>query len=299
MSVSLPGKRGVSLDRLKTLMLIAEAGGVSKAAAGDPSRQSLYSRQMKELEEGLGVLLLDRSSVPLRLTPEGQQIESLTRRYLDDLERVILEHSGGRQVVRIGAGESVIQWLLLPLLAPWAALGGPAFRFENLRSRDAEEGVRKGRLDVAVIGMKSPPDDLEHARICGYGLDLIYAETTLAKKPQKWRDLAGKSLVILEGSNSLRRHIEELAADMKNPPVISLECSSYPQVIQACLEAGFIGVVPNLVRASNRYPGLEIAKMADLDRHRVELILLWDADSFENKKDTRAAVERLLAGAGR
>ena len=299
MSISLPGKRGVSLDRLKTLTLIAEAGGVSKAAGGDPSRQSLYSRQMKELEEGLGVILLDRSVVPVRLTPEGQQIEALTRRYLDDLHRVILEHSGGRQVVRIGAGESVIQWLLLPLLAPWAASGGPVFRFENLRARHAEEGVRKGRLDAAVIGVKTPPDDLEHARICGYGLELICAKGSFARKPLKWRDLAGKPLAILEGSTSFRKHLDELADGIKDPPVISLECSSYPQVIQACLEAGLIGVVPNLVRASKLHPKLESLKMPVLGQHRVELVLVWNAESYRSRSETRAVVDRLLAGAGR
>lgn len=297
MSISIHGKRGVTLDRLRTLTLIAQAGGVSKAAEGDPNRQSLYSRQMKELEEGLGVGLLDRSVVPVRLTPAGEEIEVLTRRYLDELGRIAIEASGGRPVVRIGAGESVIQWLLLPLLAPWAAAGGPFFRFENLRAQHAEEGVRKGRLDAAVIGIKSPPADLEHASICRYGLELIYAKGLFPKKPTKWQELARKPLVILEGSSAVRRHLDELAGKMAEAPVISLECSSYPQVIQACLEGKLIGVVPNLVRASKLHPILEAVKMKELDRHQVDLVLLWNSESYRNRSATRAVVERLLSGA--
>lgn len=44
-------ERGLSLDRLKTLIEVARAGSIAAAARGDSARQSLYSRQIKELEE--------------------------------------------------------------------------------------------------------------------------------------------------------------------------------------------------------------------------------------------------------
>lgn len=45
-------ERGLSLDRLKTLIEVAKAGSIAAAARGDSARQSLYSRQIKELIEG-------------------------------------------------------------------------------------------------------------------------------------------------------------------------------------------------------------------------------------------------------
>ena len=50
-------ERGLSLDRLKTLIEVAKAGSIAAAARGDSARQSLYSRQIKELEEFFGVEL--------------------------------------------------------------------------------------------------------------------------------------------------------------------------------------------------------------------------------------------------
>ena len=44
-------KRGLSFDRLAALVNLAKAGTLAEAALQDPVRQSLLSRQIKELEE--------------------------------------------------------------------------------------------------------------------------------------------------------------------------------------------------------------------------------------------------------
>lgn len=45
---------GLALDRLLSFCFVAQAGGVTRAAKGDPARQSLFTRQIKELEEFFG-----------------------------------------------------------------------------------------------------------------------------------------------------------------------------------------------------------------------------------------------------
>jgi DNA-binding transcriptional LysR family regulator len=44
-------ERGLSLDRLKVLIEVRDAGSIAQAAPGDPVRQSQYSRQLRELSE--------------------------------------------------------------------------------------------------------------------------------------------------------------------------------------------------------------------------------------------------------
>jgi hypothetical protein len=44
---------GLSLDRLRTFLRVAEAGNLSKAAQGDVTKQSQFSRQIKELRHSL------------------------------------------------------------------------------------------------------------------------------------------------------------------------------------------------------------------------------------------------------
>ena len=47
-------ERGLSLDRLKVLIEVRDAGSIAQAAPADPVRQSQYSRQLRELSEFFG-----------------------------------------------------------------------------------------------------------------------------------------------------------------------------------------------------------------------------------------------------
>src|SRR5476651_2050856 len=70
-------KGGLSLDRLNNFCRIAEAGGITKAAGGDPGKQSLYSRQIKELETFFGLELKVRQGKGIALTDAGQRLAGL------------------------------------------------------------------------------------------------------------------------------------------------------------------------------------------------------------------------------
>jgi len=48
-------KGGLSLERLRSFMLMANAGSIAKAVPQDPTRQSQISRQIKELESFSGL----------------------------------------------------------------------------------------------------------------------------------------------------------------------------------------------------------------------------------------------------
>ena len=61
---------GLSLDRLRTFLRVVEAGNLSKAASGDTTRQSQFSRQIKEMESFFGVALTRRVGRRIEITDE-------------------------------------------------------------------------------------------------------------------------------------------------------------------------------------------------------------------------------------
>ena len=63
---------GLSLDRLRTFLRVAEAGNLAKAAKGDTTRQSQFSRQIKELEAFFGVALTRRVGRRIEITDEDR-----------------------------------------------------------------------------------------------------------------------------------------------------------------------------------------------------------------------------------
>src|SRR5688572_4142457 len=107
---------GLSLDRLESLCLVAQAGGVTKAAKGDPAKQSLFSRQIKELEEFFGAELIRRKGRGISLTEAGARLNAIARECLTALSDFKSDCKGQPVELAIGAGDSLIQWVLLPRL---------------------------------------------------------------------------------------------------------------------------------------------------------------------------------------
>lgn len=285
--------KGVSLQRLSTLCLVSEAGGVMKAADGDPNRQSQYSRQLRELEEALSISLVDRSSSPHRLTPAGIEIEHVTRKFFSEFDRVIKAHTGKGPIVRFGAGESIIQWLLLPVLTQ-RPLNDVVFRFHNQRSRIAVDAVRNGRLDLAVVGLPDLPEDLGYERIASYGMILVARHDCFKKKRVSWRELSSKRLAVLEGAKLLHQKIEELGKGFTDPPTLGIECTSYPQVIEAALHGDFIGVVPRIIETASLHPELTLWDVSELANIVTDLHLIWHPESYAERPEIRATVEFLI-----
>src|SRR5213594_1602000 len=105
---------GLSLDRLQSFCLVAQAGGVTKAAKGDPAKQSLFSRQIKELEEFFGTELIRRKGRGIVLTEAGTRLETIARESFTALTDFKRDCNGRPVEIAIGTGETVIQWLLMP-----------------------------------------------------------------------------------------------------------------------------------------------------------------------------------------
>jgi LysR family transcriptional regulator, nitrogen assimilation regulatory protein len=75
---------GLSLDRLKNFCAMAEAGGIAKVAGGDPAKQSLYSRQLRELEQFFGAELTRRKGKGIEFTEQGLELARQVRAHLQD-----------------------------------------------------------------------------------------------------------------------------------------------------------------------------------------------------------------------
>src|SRR5438128_6450667 len=101
---------GLSLDRLQSFCLVAQVGGVTKAGKGDPAKQSLFSRQVKELEEFFGTELIRRKGRGIILTPAGERLSVVARECFASLLDFKSECRGLPVEIVIGAGESTIEW---------------------------------------------------------------------------------------------------------------------------------------------------------------------------------------------
>src|SRR5512141_92385 len=93
---------GLSLDRLRVLVEVGAYRSIV-AAAGSASRQSQYSRQLKELEDFFNVSLVERSGKNIRLTPRGRELARISRFFLLGLSNFQRGCRAEGQTYRIGS----------------------------------------------------------------------------------------------------------------------------------------------------------------------------------------------------
>ena len=110
----------MDLRHLRAFVTIVEAGGFLRAAGRVNLSQPALSRQIHALETELGVRLFDRIGRRVRLTSEGEDLLTLSRRLLTDAEslgdRARALRSGRSGLLRVGATPQVIETLLARFL---------------------------------------------------------------------------------------------------------------------------------------------------------------------------------------
>lgn len=92
-------------EDLRTYIAIVEAGGVNAAAVKLEIAKSATSRRLSDLEERLGVKLIQRTTRSFELTEAGRTFYGEARRILDDIASV-------EERLRIGGGNDAGQLLV-------------------------------------------------------------------------------------------------------------------------------------------------------------------------------------------
>ena len=294
---NLLSKGGLSLDRLAGFRAVAEAGSIVKAAGGDPVRQSLISRQIRELEEFFGTELTRRQGKGLAITPAGQRLASLVRGQLQDLDDFLCERAGEAREFAFGAGSSILEWLVIPAAPRLAkALGGAVVRFQAARSRDLVEGVREGRLDFAIVRDDALPATAPRRKLVRLGFLLCVPEVLLSKNktpvrladPMLWRTLP---FAAAKGGGQMDTRIRQVMAEAGVDFRPRFECWSMLQVRQL-VEAGHCAaVLPDL--GARGLAGTAMAEFPPLKDYGRTLVLHWNDRQMARRGVASAGIRAL------
>src|SRR5438552_2761026 len=110
----------MELRHLRYFVAVAEAENVSRAALRLHLSQPALSRQIRELEEELGFLLLERSAKSVRLTNAGRVFLTKSRAVLERVDDAVKAAgaiaSGTRSELHIGYAPTLTARILSPAL---------------------------------------------------------------------------------------------------------------------------------------------------------------------------------------
>ena len=137
----------IELDLAKSFSLAAEKLGISQPA---------LSMQIRNLEEELDFVIIDRSRKPFELTPEGEVVIEKAREIValaDNLKDVSLQLSMADEgLLRIGIIPTVAPYLV-PLFAKGFGKKYPGIRLDisEMTTEKALAELKEGKLDAAIV----------------------------------------------------------------------------------------------------------------------------------------------------
>lgn len=152
----------IRLSALRSLLAVVEAGSFAKAARKLGVDTSTLTRKVTELEDELGLTLLERSRSGVKLTCGGEAAIIRIRRMLADLEGLVesarTDGTGRSGAFRLGIRHSPVGDPLRRLLAMWRQ-GHPmaAVTLHEMPDHDLYAALASRRLSLCSPDMSIAP----------------------------------------------------------------------------------------------------------------------------------------------
>ncbi len=236
--------REISLDRLRTLVVITDSGSFAEAARVLHLAPPTISLHVAELEERIGAPLLSRKRGQVRPSAVGETLVKYARRLLAEAEQALqdlkrqVEGEGGR--VRLGASTGAIAHLLpqaLELLARHHP--GIDVQIAVLTSQEMLIRLASGTLDVGVVALPQPATP-------GVAIKPWRRDPVKAFMPAGWayparvtpQWLAGRPLILNDASTRFSRLTAEWFAAAGQHPVPRIQLN-FTDAIRSLVAAGY------------------------------------------------------------
>jgi DNA-binding transcriptional LysR family regulator len=288
-------RSGLSIDRLRSFLAVAEAGGITKAVPGNPIRQSQFSRQINELEHFFDLELLERRGRNVVLTNAGRELAGVVREILARLKDVAAATPDARLDVTVGASDSVIRWWILPR---HRAFGRARLQVSMLSGAEVVDGLLDAQLDLGIVRASDLRSGLRSRalRTIDYAL---YVPKQLVPKGKR---LGVKELFqrlpigVLNGEPRFSERLDAALDQAKVRVWPAFVCETFPQ-LQAAVAAGLCAaVLPTMVR--DQLPRSKFSEHQDaiLGKHDGQMSLAWTPRLERQRPRVAALIPGIVQG---
>jgi LysR family transcriptional regulator, nitrogen assimilation regulatory protein len=225
--------RSLEIRQLTALVTVADAGSVTAAARLLRVVQPAVTRQIRTLEDEVGVPLFSRTRQGMALTAEGELLVERARRALAELERARLEISpspgGLTGVVSVGLLESVAD-VIAPPLASSVAETHPGIELHILSaySGHLQQWLDAGDIDLSLLYNLSSTQSLAVIPLLREKLWVAAPPDAglSVQTPVTWTEALERPLVLPIPGHGLRTLIDQALSQLPAPPAMSVQVNS-------------------------------------------------------------------------
>jgi DNA-binding transcriptional LysR family regulator len=205
-----------TLRQMRAFVALAKTGNFTLAAQYMHVTQSALSGLIKELEQTLGVRVVDRNTRRIALTETGNELYPLFSQMIDDLDRALANIADQAQlrkgIVRVAVPQLMACTLLPQVIAAWRT------RYPDIGISLSDSPVEavttrvlSGETDFGIGPERDGAPQLEARELMEMPFEAVVPhDHPLAKHSRLgWSDLAAHPLISLRG-----QFTERLLADM-------------------------------------------------------------------------------------
>ncbi len=237
-------EKTLTLHQLRTFRAVAEQLSFSAAAHELSISQPSVSYQVKELEQALGITLVDRLGKRVRLTEAGQLLYDYARRTLSLLDEAALVMEQMRGIERgtlLVGGSTTVGIYVIPL-----ALGAFKRRHPGLSvslevggRETLQERLRRGMIDLGVLSPPIADPDLISTPFMDDELVMVVprGHRLAGRRDLTLRDFEGESFLMREPGSGTRLAVEMAARQAGVRLQVGMELGSNGAIKHA-VEAG-------------------------------------------------------------
>ena len=245
---------GVTLRQLRYFNALARQGHFGRAAEACAISQPALSMQIKELEEVLGGVLLERSPRQVALTTFGEEAAPRVRDILrlvdelEDLARASRDRLAGR--LRIGMIPTIAPYLLPKVIANLTRMH-PELDIhvrETLTPKLIEE-LADGRLDTAILALPVSEPSLTEVACFSENFLLVRPGGDKGTPVPSHETLREMRLLLLEEGHCFRDQALSFCNMQSSPPREVLDASSLSTLVQMVGAGIGVTLIPEMAVA--------------------------------------------------
>lgn len=241
----------MTLTELKYIVAVARERHFGRAADACFVSQPTLSVAIKKLEDELGVLLFERRSNEVTVTPAGERIVAQARRVLAEAARIKEIALEGKDplvgALRVGVIYTIGPYLL-PHLVPRLLKDAPQMPLllnENFTTRLLEM-VKAGEIDVAIVALPLPESGLmmqpvyDEPFVVAVPRDHPWAKRGRGGDAVATEELKDQTMLLLGTGHCFRDQVLEVCPEM-------MRLSSNAEGIQKTFEGSSLETIRHMV----------------------------------------------------
>jgi DNA-binding transcriptional LysR family regulator len=271
---------------LRYFLAVAEDLHFRKAAERLYMSQPGLSRQIKQMEEDLGLKLFERHNRKVVLTDAGIYLKNELTKNLKQLDDIInyakLLHNGKKGQLKLGYVGSAMQNIIPELLIKYRAeQPGVVFSLKEMDNQKQIEALLDFNIDIGFVRLEEVPKTIEKKRIVSDMFCLVLPE----KHPihnsnfENLSQLKNESFILFdpEYSKSYYNKVLQIFKDSGFTPLVS-HLTIHAGSIYKLVENSFgVSIVPKSLTV-NKSKGIKFIELDSIPQ-RTELSLVWNKEN--------------------